>query len=175
MEEHPLARANGMMSFLTDAMERLLEQRIRKQRTACEDSKVRLQQEIQKMAEGNKDGKIVLCYSRSEYITKSYYFYMAYYEGEMFVDDEPECQYIDMSGFMDGVEEDFEVISREIEKKYIRVTTGEKEYLCEQYMDRLYREFMSVLKDFVYEIKKEGGIALYYGGYMEETALIGYV
>ena len=56
---------------------------------------------------------------------------MAYYEGEMFVDEEPQCQYIDMSGFMDGVEEDFEVISREIEKKYIRVTTGEKEYLCE--------------------------------------------
>ena len=107
MGEHPLARANGMMSFLTEAMERLLEQRIRKQRTACEDSKVRLQQEIL-----------------------------------MFVDEEPQCQYIDMSGFMDGVEEDFEVISREIEKKYIRVTTGEKEYLCEQYMDRLYREFM---------------------------------
>lgn len=85
----------------------------------------------------------------------------------------PIYRYVRFYGW--GGEEDFEVISREIEKKYIRVTTGEKEYLCEQYMDRLYREFMSVLKDFVYEIKKEGGIALYYGGYMQETALIGYV
>ena len=75
---------------------------------------------------------------------------------------------------MTGITEDDFLFLRD-GGEYTNPETGEKEYLCEQYMDRLYREFMSVLKDFVYEIKKEGGIALYYGGYMEETALIGYV
>ena len=80
-----------------------------------------------------------------------------------------------MSGYMGGLEEDFAIIVREIEKKYIRVTAGEKEYLFEQYMDRLYRGFGLVLSNLVHEIKEERGIALYYGGYMEEQTLIEYV
>lgn len=175
MGEHPLVRANEMMAFLAEIMESLLEQRIEKQRTGCEESRIALQQEIREMAKDKKDGIIALCYLRSEYITRTHNFYMAYYDKEPFVEEEPQCQYIDMSGFMDGLEEDFAIIVREIEKKYIRVTTGEKEYLFEQYMDRLYREFESVLSDLIHVIKEKRGIALYYGGYMEEQALIGYV
>lgn len=175
MGEYPLVRANEMMAFLAETMESLLEQRIEKQRTGCEESRIALLQEIREMAKEKKDGIIALCYLRSEYITRTHNFYMAYYDKEPFVEEEPQCQYIDMSDFMDGLEEDFAIIVREIEKKYIRVTTGEQEYLCEQYMDRFYREFEPILSDLLYEIKEERGIALYYGGYMEEQVLIGYV
>ena len=56
---------------------------------------------------------------------------MAYHEGELFVEEEPQYRYVDMSGFMEDLEEDFETICREAKKRFIRVLAGETEYLWE--------------------------------------------
>ena len=54
---------------------------------------------------------------------------MEYHEGELFVEEEPQYRYVDMSGFMEDLEEDFETICREAKKRFIRVLAGETEYL----------------------------------------------
>lgn len=170
-----MIRTVEMSEQLEEVMEDLAEQRIEKQKTGYEKDRIKLWVKIQEMAAGKEDGSITLSYLRSGYITKKYNFYMAYHEGELFVEEEPQYRYVDMSGFMEDLEEDFETICREAKKRFIRVLAGETEYLWECYMDKLYGKFGQVVKAAVDGQKKENGVVLYYGGYMEEQSMIGYV
>lgn len=164
-----------MSEQLEEVMEDLAEQRIEKQKTGYEKDRIKLWVKIQEMAAGKEVGSITLSYLRSGYITKKYNFYMAYHEGELFVEEESQYRYVDMSGFMEDLEEDFETICREAKKRFIRVLAGETEYLWECYMNKLYGKFGQVVKAAVDGQKKENGVALYYGGYMEEQSMISYV
>lgn len=132
-----------------------------------------LESALEKLASDKKEGSLVISFLRSSYITNNQEFYIAYYEEEPFVEEEPDCIYFDMKRAFGGIEEDWHEIDEVLHQKFIRVFAGEKEEIHRWYMERIYIALENIMKTAVEKMHKSGAITVYYGGYMEEIKAIG--
>lgn len=85
-----------------------------------------LESALEKLTSDKKEGSLVISFLRSSYISNSQEFYVAYYEGDLFVEEEPDCIYFDMKRAFGGIEEDWHEINEELHQKFIRVLQEKK-------------------------------------------------
>lgn len=177
MENGVLERIEEIKVFLEEKIEILLKNRLEKievlLKEEIENGNCKLQKELFRLAESREEGAIVCAFFRSSYLTKSHKFLLAFYKEEPFLEESPDCIWIDFHLFFQSADEDFQRINREIEKKFIRVLSAEKEEIRRWYMEQLYQEFGGVLFSLLGEEKE--GIEVYYGGFMEELYWVGRV
>lgn len=128
---------------------------------------------LQSLAAGRTEGAIVIAYLRSSYILRSHDFYIAYYEEEPFVEEEPECLYFSFAPLFHEAETDWAILEKEMEGHFIRILDGEREEIRRWYMEGLYREFGDVLEKTLPERGEGEGIGVYYGSYMDVVKRIG--
>ena len=110
---------------------------------------------------------------RSSYIANSHEFYIAFYEEEPFVEEEPDCIYFRMKEVFDGLEEDWRELDEALHQHFIRIISGEKAEIHRWYTERIYQALDRIMKETVENMGKDKGISVYYGGYMEELKAIG--
>ena len=137
--------------------------------------KVNLEEDLKKLISHSKDGKLVIAYLRSSYIVNSYEFYIAYYKGEVFVEEEPACIYFSMRPLFFEVEKDIKEIIEYLHGKFIRVLSAEKEEICWWYIEHIYSRFIYVMESAVNCIEIRAGIDIFYGGYMDNLELVGMI
>ncbi len=170
-----MERCPDMAESVRELADELIQQRVEAGKSGWEQGKRSIKDALCRMASGKEDGCITLSYLRSESAAKQYDFYMAYYDSDIFVEEEPEHQYICMAVFMEAVNEDMEIMEKEIKKKYIHVFKSEIAYIYSWYMDTVYERFKDVVADIIEDIRKKEGIAVYYGGYMDKQILLGFI
>lgn len=128
---------------------------------------------LQELASAHNHGCLIISFLRSSYIVNSHEFYLAYYEKEPFVEEEPEEAYFEMKPVFYGIEEDFKIIDESLRKKYFRVFTWICDEIHRWYMEQIYMKMESILRSAVALTAETKGIEVYYGGYMEDLTLIG--
>ena len=133
----------------------------------------RLASVLRSLAAGRTGGVIVIAYLRSSYILRSHDFYIAYYEEEPFVEEEPEYLYFSFAPLFHRAETDWDMLEKEMEGHFIRIQDGEREGIRRWYMEGLYRKFGDILEKTLYEGEEKTGVGVYYGSYMDEVKRIG--
>lgn len=128
---------------------------------------------LKELAADKEEGSLVISFLRSSYILNNHEFYIAYYEGEPFVEEEPDCIYFSMKNALSGIEKDWHEMDEELHQNFIRVFAGEKEEIHRWYMERIYIALESIMRMAIEKMQKRSGVNVYYGGYMEEVKLIG--
>lgn len=166
-----------MQELLEDKLIFLISRRMDKIRTLYIENTFNIRNDLEialkKLAADKTDGSLVISFLRSSYILNSYEFYIACYEGEPFVEEEPDCTYFSMKSTFSGIEEDFHEMDEELHQNFIRVFAGEKEEIHRWYMERIYIALESIMQMAVEKMQKSKGVNVYYGGYMEEVKIIG--
>ena len=132
-----------------------------------------LEHALEQLASDKKEGSLVICFLRSSYIANSHEFYIAFYEEEPFVEEEPDCIYFRMKEVFDGLEEDWRELDEALHQHFIRIISGEKAEIHRWYTERIYQALDRIMKETVENMGKDKGISVYYGGYMEELKAIG--
>ncbi|MCM1233943.1 MAG: hypothetical protein NC489_27875 [Ruminococcus flavefaciens] len=128
---------------------------------------------LRELTSDKKEGSLVISFLRSSYILNNHELYIAYYEGEPFVEEDPACAYFSMKSALSGVEKDWLEMNKDLCSNFIRVFAGEKEEIRRWYMEQLYTALESIIKMVVKSTPVSGEIGVYYGGYMEEVKAIG--
>lgn len=126
-----------------------------------------------KLVSGKEDGVLVISFLRSSYILNNHEFYIAYYEGEPFVEEEPSCLYFSIKSILGSIEEDWKELAEELHHHFIRVFAWEKEEIHRWYMEQIYIALEDVMKTAIENMRENGSIEVCYGGYMEEVKVIG--
>ena len=131
MEPYQLGRLEDMKEFLREDAETLRRERRKKMDAIYADRgqviKNDLETVLKGLADGKGDGRLVISCLRSSYITGSFDFYIAFYAGEPFVEEEPDSAYYSMAVFWDGIGEDLERMGKKLRRKFIRVMSSETE------------------------------------------------
>lgn len=172
MEQAELERVDDMKDFLAETVDGFLKERLLNLQNVF---RVKLKEAISELAKGKQNGIISICYLRSSIITGSHEFYIAYYEDEPFVEEEPEAIYLKMQSFLEEAEEDCVKINRILGNKYIHFFSSEKEEIHRWYLHLLYQKFGILMENLFEKVTMTGDIPVYYGGYMEEQRQIGIV
>lgn len=166
-----------MQEFLEDKLIFLLGRRIDKVRELYIENTYSIRNDLEmtlkELAADKKKGSLVISFLRSSYISGSHEFYIAYYEGEPFVEEEPDCIYFSMKNAFSGIEKDWHEMDEDLYHNYIRVFAGEKEEIHRWYMERIYIALESIMRMVIEKMQKSKGVNVYYGGYMEEVKIIG--
>ena len=166
-----------MQELLESKLNFLISRRLDKIRKLYFENTYNMQNDLEialiELVSDKTDGSLVISFLRSSYILKSYEFYIAYYEGELFVEEEPDCVYFSMKRALRGIEEDWREMDEELHQNFIRVFAGEKEEIHRWYIEQLYIAMESIMKMAVEKMQKSRGVDVYYGGYMEEVKVIG--
>ncbi len=177
MEQCVLERLDVMKDFLFEEINYLKEKRltnITKQFLNNEKNlKDNLQNVLLELALEEEEGVVTISYLRSGYITNNYEFHIAFYKGEPFVEEEPNCVYFSMKPLFQTMEEDFKEIDRRLEKDFLRPIAAEKEEVHRWYVWQIYNGFSAVLKLFFKNIKEEQGKIVCFGGFMDQLEIIG--
>lgn len=177
MKKYKMDRIDQMKEILAEKKNLLVNNRINKMEKAYLDNicniKVDLEKALRKLTLGKEGGRLVISFLRSSYIVNSHEFYIAYYKGDAFVEEEPECIYFSMQPLFSGIEEDLKEITDELHGKFIRVLSAEKEEACRWYMEHIYSQFIYVMETAVNCMEIKSGIDIYYGGYMDRVNLLG--
>ena len=177
MKNCEMGRITQMKEALGEKVDSLIYRHLEKleKLLICNTDNIRKDMEtvLKELASDKKDGSLVISFLRSSYILKSYEFYIAYYEGELFVEEEPDCVYFSMKSALRGIEEDWREMDEELHQNFIRVFAGEKEEIHRWYIEQLYIAMESIMKMAVEKMQKSRGVDVYYGGYMEEVKVIG--
>ena len=134
-----------------------------------------LEHVLEQLASDKKAGSLVISFLRSSYILNSHEFYIAFYEGEPFVEEEPAGIYFSMEKVFDGIEEDWREMDVALHQHFIRIISGEKAEIHRWYTERLYAALGSIIMKMIENMGKDRGIPVYYGGYMEEIKGLGYI
>ena len=101
-------------------------------------------------------------------------FYIAGFEGEPFVEEEPDSfYYYGMKELLEEAVEDRNAMEMKLQKKFPHIFPSEAEEIFRWYMDGLYIALGNVFEEIVKNIPTEYNLNVYYGGYMDELKLIG--
>lgn len=170
MECREMERADAMKAYLQGLqddfiLDLFLEERLR---TIWTEFAKAVESPVRKLAGQKTEGVVVISYLRSSIVTGSHEFYIAYYSGEPFVEEEPECVYLDLRHLFEGAEADCGEIIRILGKKFVRLLDSEKEELRRWYLYLLYERLGTFMEPQAQRIYAVGGIPVLYGGYMEE-------
>lgn len=177
MKHYEMGRIAQMKETLGEKADFLLRRRFEKLEkllnSNTDNIRNNLENALRELASDKEVGSLVISFLRSSYITNSHEFYIAYYEDDLFVKEEPDCIYFSMKPAFYGIEEDWNEIDEDLHKNFIRVFAGEKEEIHRWYMEQIYITLESVMKMAVDNIPKSRDIDVYYGGYMEKMKAIG--
>lgn len=166
MKESIGGKADSLMSVRLQSIENLL-------RSDKVSVRKDLELVMEQLAADRKEGSLVICFLRSSYILGSHEFYIAFYEEEPFVEEEPDSVYFSMKEVFDGLEEDWRELDETLHEHFIRVISGEKAEIHRWYTERIYKGLDRIMREIVEDMEKGRGIPAYYGGYMEEVKAIG--
>lgn len=175
MEQTGMERVDDMKAYLQEApddlrLDKLVERRLWAIRT--EFAKV-VEAPVKELARQKTDGVVTISYLRSSIVTGSHVFYIAYYNGEPFVEEEPESVYLDLRHIFEDAETDCVEIICILGKKFVRFLDSEKEEIRRWYLHLLYERLGTFTQRQVEENHAAGGIPVLYGGYMEKLHQIG--
>lgn len=177
MKRCEIERVDQMKEFLESKVDFLINERIRKIENLYFSNAGNIQNDLEtalkKLVSDRGSGKLVLSYLRSSYLLDNYEFYLAYYEGEIFVEEEPDCIYFDMQSGFSGIDEDLLELDESFHGKFVRVTMGEKEEIHKWYIEQIYKQLCHIVEAAVERIEAEKKTEIYYGGYMDEVKLVG--
>lgn len=176
MERCEMERITDMKTFLQERKEFLLKERIKKLKSTLtyEESK-ELESILKELVSEGEGGRLLIVYLRSSYITGSHNFYIAFYTGEPFVEEEPDNVVYSMQEIFQSVEDDWVDMQKKLQEKFIRIMDSEKEEIRRWYMEELYRCAGILFKEWLEDMKSEKNTEVYYGSYMDEVEWIGYV
>lgn len=126
---------------------------------------------------GERGGIVVISFLRSSYITRSHSFKIAFYEKDIFVEENPAAFTYNMSPYFVGVEEDINYLWKKTEKEFIQVFSWRKEELRRFYMERIYKESVVIFRNIINEMERTADEAeVYYGeeiGQAEQIVITG--
>jgi hypothetical protein len=179
MERCGLDRLEEMKEYLGQEKEQLLMQRMEEAGRRFGDKgcgcKADLEVIIKGLAMGRAEGSVVIASLRSGYITGDGEFYVAYYAGPPFVEEEPDSVCYSMKELLRGVEQDLENMNGKLRQKFIRIMASEQEEIRRWYMDEIYRRMGGVFRKEWGNREKEGQIDIFYGNYMDSVEGVGQV
>lgn len=177
MKHYEMKRITQMKDVIGEKADFLISRRLEEVKKLLDSNTYKIQSDIEnalsELTSDKTEGCLVISFLRSSYILGNHEFYIAYYEGEPFVEEEPACIYFSMKEALNGIEEDLHEINELLHQNFIRVFAGEKEEIRRWYMERVYMAMESIMKMAVEMMQKGRRIAVYYGGYMEEIEAIG--
>ena len=177
MKRFEMERIGQMKEFMEARKNVLIKERINKMKYLfvenIHNKKSELENILKELSKNKNEGKLVISYLRSSYILSSHEFYVAFYEGEVFVKEEPPCIYFNLKPIFDGIDEDLRKLDQALHKKFIRIFAGEKEEIHRWYMEQIYMQFVHIVKAAIEGIIEEKEIEIYYGGYMDALEVAG--
>ena len=157
---------------LQNDIERLLKIRMQKMLEIYEAAKITIladcNEKLNCIVRG-RQGFIMISFLRSSYITKCYNFRIAFYEKELFVEENPAAFLYNMSSYLRGVEEDISYLWKKADKGFIQVFSWRKEELRRFYMEKIYKESEIIFQKIISEIDSMGEEM----GYVEQIGVIG--
>lgn len=171
MGKRKMERIDEMKDCLKEEKEELAKERIRKMK--AQGIEEGFSKTLEQWSIGREKGSIVIAFLRSSYLTKSHKWYIGFYDGEPFVEEEREKMYYPLPSMFQEIKEDFLLLRKKLEKKFPRLLSSEEEEIRRWYMEQLYRDMGQVLEEFFKKREKEGNLPVLYGGYMEELLPIG--
>jgi len=128
---------------------------------------------LKRLASGREKGQLVISFLRSSYVLNSHEIYIAYYEKEPFVEEDPDCVYLSLKLLFQGIERDLKQMDQNLHKKFIRIFQGETEEIRRWYMNKIYTNLGYILSKVVNSGQKTNGIGIYYGEFMGILESIG--
>lgn len=175
MEQTGLKRTDAMKAYLQEASEGMtLDQFVeRRLGTIWMEFAKAVEAPVKKLAGQKTDGAVVISYLRGSIVTGSHVFYIAYYNGEPFVEEEPEGVYLDLCHIFESAEADCMEINRILGRKFVRVLDSEKEEIRRWYLHLLYEQLGDFIKPQERESDVAVGVPVLYGGYMDKLHSIG--
>ena len=177
MRKYEMERISSMKDSLEEKVGVLICDRLIEMEVLYNNNEGNIQEDLEmtlkELLPERKEGKIVIAYLRSSYILNNHEFYIAYYEDEVFVEEEPDHVYFSMYPILKGIDEDLQEIERSLQEKFIRILAWEREEIHRWYMEQIYVRFQNIMKVVVGTMRQESGIEMYYGGYMDEVKIIG--
>ncbi|MDE7322834.1 MAG: hypothetical protein K2N73_08870 [Lachnospiraceae bacterium] len=175
MEQTGLERTDAMKTYLQEISEGMTFDKFveRRLETIWTEFAKAVEAPVKKLAGQKIDGAVVISYLRSSIVTGSHVFYIAYYNGEPFVEEEPESIYLDLHQIFEVAEADCMEINRILGRKFVRVLDSEKEEIRRWYLYLVYERLGTFTQLQVEENHAAGGIPVLYGGYMEKLHQIG--
>ena len=179
MEPYQLERLEDMKEFLREDAETLRRERRKKMDDIYADRgqgiKNDLETVLKGLADGKGDGSLVISCLRSSYITGSFDFYIAFYGGEPFVEEEPDSAYYSMAVFWDGIGEDLERMGKKLRGKFIRVMSSETEEIRRWYMEGFLGQWQGIFREILEGIGEDKHVDVLFGGYMDRLETVGRV
>ena len=179
MEPYQLERLEEMKEFLREDAETLRRERRKKMDAIYagrgQGTKNDLETILKGLADGKGDGSLVISCLRSSYITGSFDFYIAFYGGEPFVEEEPDSAYYSMAVLLDGIGEDLERMGKKLRGKFIRVMSSETEEIRRWYMEGFHGEWQGIFREILEGIGEEKHVDVLFGGYMDRLETVGRV
>lgn len=175
MEQIGMERLDAMKAYLQGTPDALVwdafvEGRLNAIRTKFAEA---VDASVKKLAGQRTDGVIAISYLRSSIVTGSHEFYIAYYIGEPFVEEEPEGMYLDLHHIFEDVEADCAEIIRILGRKFVRMLDSEKEEIRRWYLCQLYEQLGTGSVPWAEETQAAVKIPVLYGGYMERLHRVG--
>ncbi len=179
MEPYQLERLEDMKEFLREDAETLRRERRKKMDDIYADRgqgiKNDLETVLKGLADGKGDGRLVISCLRSSYITGSFDFYIAFYAGEPFVEEEPDSAYYSMAVLLDGIGEDLERMGKKLRGKFIRVMSSETEEIRRWYMEGFLGQWQGIFREILEGIGEDKHVDVLFGGYMDRLETVGRV
>ena len=179
MEPYQLERLEEMKEFLREDAETLRRERRKKMDAIYADRgqviKNDLETVLKGLADGKGDGRLVISCLKSSYITGSFDFYIAFYAGEPFVEEEPDSAYYSMAVLLDGIGEDLERMGKKLRGKFIRVMSSETEEIRRWYMEGFLGQWQGIFREILEGIGEDKHVDVLFGGYMDRLETVGRV
>lgn len=177
MERTGMERVDAMIAYLQKTSEGMTLDKFveRHLGTIWTEFAKAVEEPVRNLLEQKTDGAVVVSYLRSSIVTGSHEFYIAYYNGKPFVEEEPEGMYLGLRHIFVDAETDCMEIIRILGKRFVRLLDSEKEELRRWYLNLLYERLGMVAEPQAGEDHAVVQIPVLYGGYMEKLHPMGYV
>lgn len=100
MKQCEMGRFTQMKEVIGEKVDLLIEKRLHKLEKSLTNKEENIWRDLEsvlrELTSDKKEGSLVISFLRSSYITNNQEFYIAYYEEEPFVEEEPDCIYFNM-------------------------------------------------------------------------------
>lgn len=171
-----MKRVQEIKLFLQDEKNFLIKKRIEKIKSLCAESDIwqrELEVILKELTVKKEKNHLVIAWLRSSYITGRHIFYIAGYEKEPFVEEEPDSFYYSVRELLAEVVEDRKMMEMKLQSNFTRIFPSETEEIFRWYMEGLYMALGNVFEEILRNIPTENNLNVYFGGYMDELKLIG--